>query len=76
MSCAIQGICPFHLSYQVHWHKIVLNIPLWSFSFFLAVRHMTCEISVPQSGVEPRLAVKVPSANHWTAREFPPLWSF
>ena len=29
-------------------------------------------IFVPQSGIEPRpLAVKVPSPNHWTTREFP-----
>ena len=31
-----------------------------------------CGILVPQPEIEPRtLAVKVPSPNHWTAREFP-----
>ena len=33
---------------------------------------MACGISVPPPGIEPRpLAVKVPSPNHWTSREFP-----
>ena len=34
--------------------------------------HVTCGIFVPRPGVEPvPSAVKVPSPNHWTAREFP-----
>ena len=26
--CVFQGICPFHLSYQICWHKVLHNIPL------------------------------------------------
>ena len=33
---------------------------------------MACGILVPQPGMEPRPpAVKAPSPNHWTDREFP-----
>ena len=33
---------------------------------------MACGILVPRPGVEPKTsAVKAPSPNHWTAREFP-----
>ena len=48
---------------------------IFSFSFFGCV---ACGILVPQQGTEPRpMAVKVPSPNHWTARELPyvcPQW--
>ena len=43
------------------------------FVFFFWPRHMACEILVPKPGIEPRPpAVKVPSPNYCTAREFPP----
>ena len=40
---------------------------------FLFLAHcMACRILVPRPGIEPGpSAVKVPSLNHWTAREFP-----
>ena len=35
---------------------------------------MTCGVLIPQPGIEPRpIAVKGPSLNDWTAREFPSL---
>ena len=42
--------------------------------FFFSFRshHEVCRILVPRPGIEPwPLAVKAPSPNHWTAREFP-----
>ena len=40
--------------------------------FFGGEGHTTCGILVPQPGIEPApTAVKAPSPNHWTAREFP-----
>ena len=40
------------------------------FSFFFG--HVAYGILVPRPGIEPRpSAMKVRSANHWTAREFP-----
>ena len=38
---------------------------------------MACEILVPQPGIEPRaLAATAPCSNHWTAREFPKVFTF
>ena len=35
---------------------------------------VTCGVFIPQPGIEPRpIALKQPSLNHWTAREFPSL---
>ena len=56
--------------------KVALNILktiVWyTVLFFFLPRHAACRILVPQPGIEPRpLAVKVPSPNHWTAREVP-----
>ena len=42
------------------------------FQLFVWPRFMTCKILVPQLRIKPGpLAVKAPSPNHWTAREFP-----
>ena len=54
--------------------KIYLRIK-WNsnsfFFFFLAVLH-TCKILVSSPGLEPwATALKAPSSNHWTSREFP-----
>ena len=44
--------------------------------FFFCLCLATCGISVPWPGIEPQSpAVKMPSLNHWTIREFP-LFSF
>ena len=41
-------------------------------NFFFWPHRPACEILVPQTRIEPRpTAVKAPSPNHWTAREFP-----
>ena len=60
-----------------------LSYPFFNFSLcfgfvclfvclFVLPLHLTCEILVPQAGIEPRpLAEKVLSPNHWTVREFP-----
>ena len=51
---------------------------LWSQGCFilrsvLFLGRAACGILVPQPGIEPGpSAVKAPSPNHWTAREFPP----
>ena len=44
---------------------------------FFLLGHLAFNIFVPQSGIDLGLAtsVKVPSLNHWTAREFP-MFSF
>ena len=43
-----------------------------SFFFFFWLRCSACGILVPWPGIEsPPSAVKVPSPNHWTTREFP-----
>ena len=48
---------------------------IFYFILFLKIfwpRHTTCGILVPWPRIEPgRLAVKVQSPNHWTAKEFP-----
>ena len=48
------------------------------FGGFFGLRHAAYRILVPQPGIKPGpLAVRVPSPNHWTARELrtpPPLF--
>ena len=40
--------------------------------FFFWPCHEACRVLVPQPGTEPVfLALKAPSPNHWTVREFP-----
>ena len=40
--------------------------------FFSWPRHVACRILAPWPGIEAKSsAVKVPSPNHWTTREFP-----
>ena len=47
-----------------------LNISIYIFFFWPC--HRGCRILVPQPGIEPGpLAVRAPSPNYWTAREFP-----
>ena len=39
--------------------------------------HAACKILLPPPGIEPvPSAVKVQSSNHWTTREFPPIFFF
>ena len=46
-------------------------------SSFFWPHQMACGILVPQPGIEPvPLAVKARSPNHWTTREFPPLFKY
>ena len=40
-------------------------------SCFFGFVFWLCSILVPQPGIKPDLAVKAPSLNHWTTREFP-----
>ena len=48
------------------------DLPVFFFSFSFWPRCEACGILVPQPGIEPApSAVKVPSPNHWTARELP-----
>ena len=63
---------PFILGLIKYIH-FLLNTAYFLFSFiFFTVLHSLLRILVPQPGNEPRpSAVKVPSPNHWTAREFP-----
>lgn len=37
--------------------------------FFFWLHHVACKTFVPRTGIEP-LAVKAPSPNYWTIREF------
>ena len=56
---------------------LVHPYPFFFFSSSSSPCHVACGILVPQPGIEPwPLTVKVPSPNHWTAREFPPLLFF
>ena len=59
---------------ESNWRLIVLELH-HLFSFLAG--HVAYAIIVPQPGTEPGLfAVKVQSPNHWTAKEFPTLYSF
>ena len=54
-------------------HQPVLVVTGFFF-FFFGRAHEACRILVPQPGIEPGprpTAVKAPSPNHWTTREFP-----
>ena len=45
----------------------------YSPSSFFWLNYGACGILVPQPGIEPRPStVRVPTPNHWNAREFPP----
>ena len=57
---------------MIHLKKLVeLGKVLPTFFFFLP-HHSAHGILVPPLEIEPRpTAVKVPSSNHWTTREFP-----
>ena len=51
-----------------------LPILLVLFLVFFWLHHVAYGILVPQPGIDPwPTAVKVPSPNHWTAGDFPPL---
>ena len=48
------------------------NLKKSNFFFLFWLRRAACEILVPRPGIEPwPWAVRTPSPNHWTAREFP-----
>ena len=50
---------------------IIVIITVFFFFLSYSIIYPACGILVPQPGVEPGpMAVKVPSTNHWTAREF------
>ena len=47
------------------------------FFFFFWLHNMACGIIVPWPGIEPvQPAVEAQSPNHWTTREFPPIFQF
>ena len=49
---------------------LVVSLSL-SLSFFFQPHHAACGILVPRPGIEPGApALRVPSPNHWTTREF------
>ena len=48
-----------------------LNIYLFTPVFLFCFAFWMHSILVPQPGIKPGLAVKVPSSNPWTTREFP-----
>ena len=61
------------MQFSLSYVRIVCFI-LFFYLFYFLPRRMACGILVPQPGTEPgALAVKAPSPNHWTAREFPGL---
>ena len=46
-------------------------------TYFFWLHYQACGIFVPPPGIEPGpLAVKTPSPNHWTAREFQHLFKY
>ena len=60
----------------VKWHLIVVVFFL-SLSYFFLAMPWACGILIPWPGIEPgSLAMKAQNPNHWTAREFPPNYSF
>ena len=50
---------------------VVVSISVFYFILFLAALHGLQDLSSPTRDWTWALAVKVPSPNHWTAREFP-----
>ena len=56
---------------MIQYKVLKLQCNIQSSNFF-SFGHMACGILVPHPGIEPGpLAVKAPSPNNWTTREFP-----
>ena len=56
---------------------IYIRISIYVSIYMFWPCRIACGILVPQPGIEPGApAVRAPSPNHWTAREFPSIYFF
>ena len=66
--------CAYQLFVCLPWQNVYSN-PLPIFFLFFWPHHVAWGVLVPHPGTEPvPSAVKVQSLNHWTAREFSPIF--
>ena len=65
-------MCKMNQSYKIRRLLQQCGVIRIKVFFFFRLCCAACGTLVPQPGIEPRpMAVKAPSPNQWTAREFP-----